>query len=427
MTLDLSIPREEGFAEEAVLHSHTPRIGVIGIGCGGANAINNLARRDLAAVRLMVADTDANVLNRTQTSHRIQLGPELTKGWGAGVDPDVGRRAAEEVADAIRDQLRGLNLLFIVASLGGGTGTGAAPVIARLAKEMDVLNVSMVTKPINRARTAIENAQMGIENLSPVTDTLTVASNERLLRLAPRGEGIEESLYRMDNILCDAVCGLMDLILRPGIMNLDFADIRRVLVRGGMAQMGSGEASGDARAVEAVNKALNNPFLEHGSLAGAQKILVNIIGGKSVSIAEIDGVMARLQEVVGEETFICPGVTLDDNMGETMRITLWATGIDETYSPFIASPEITAGADVHHEGEALQEEDAPQEKKSWLASIFAKEPQDDEDETLEEAQEESSSLFEQEAWHMESAGEPQWHNGKEHLHQEKPDFIEEHK
>jgi cell division protein FtsZ len=333
MTLNLTVPKQ--------LHTDfTPRITVMGVGGGGTNAVDNMIAFNLQGVDFVIANTDAQQLMHSKADRRIQLGPHLTQGLGAGAKPEIGRAAAEEAADELDRHLEGVHMLFITAGMGGGTGTGAAPVIARMARERNVLTVGVVTKPFNfegvrRARAA----EAGIEQLQQYVDTLIIIPNQNLFRLANERTGWREAFKMADHVLYMGVRGVTDLIVSPGLVNLDFADIRTVMAEMGKAMMGTGEADGENRATRAAEAAINNPLLEDTSMSGAKGLLINITGGEDMTLFEVDQAMNRIREEVDEEANILFGSSIDENANGRMRVSVVATGIDR---PVLERPRLVA-------------------------------------------------------------------------------------
>ncbi len=322
MTLNLTIPQQ--------LHQDfTPRITVVGVGGGGTNAVDNMIQLNLQGVDFVVANTDAQQLTHSKADRRIQLGPHLTQGLGAGAKPEIGRAAAEEAADELARQLDGAHMVFITAGMGGGTGTGAAPVIARMARERGILTVGVVTKPFTfegarRARAA----DAGIAELQAYVDTLIVIPNQNLFRLANERTGWKEAFKMADHVLYMGVKGVTDLMVAPGLVNLDFADIRTVMAEMGKAMMGTGEAEGENRAIRAAEAAISNPLLEDTSMAGARGLLINITGGEDMTLFEVDQAANRIREEVAEDANIIFGSAIDDNLSGRIRVSVVATGID---------------------------------------------------------------------------------------------------
>jgi cell division protein FtsZ len=322
MTLNLTVMPQ--------LHTDfSPRITVIGVGGGGTNAVDNMIAMNLQGVEFVVANTDAQQLLHSRADRRIQLGPHITQGLGAGAKPEIGKAAAEEAADELYRHLDGAHMAFITAGMGGGTGTGAAPVIARMARERNILTVGVVTKPFTfegsrRARAAEE----GIAELTQYVDTLIVIPNQNLFRLANERTGWKEAFKMADNVLYMGVRGVTDLMVSPGLVNLDFADIRTVMAEMGKAMMGTGEAEGDNRAIRASESAISNPLLEDTCMAGARGLLINITGGEDMTLFEVDQAANRIREEVDEDANIIFGSAIDENLSGKIRVSVVATGID---------------------------------------------------------------------------------------------------
>jgi cell division protein FtsZ len=309
----------------------TARIKVIGIGGGGGNAVNTMIRSKLTGVDFMVANTDAQALERSQALNRIQLGESVTKGLGAGANPEVGRRAAMENQDQLKEHLSGSDMVFITAGMGGGTGTGGAPVIARLAREAGALTVGVVTKPfVFEGKRRLRQAEEGIEELKETVDTLIVIPNQRLLSIAAKTTTMLEAFNKADDVLLQAVRGISDLIITPGLINLDFADVRTVMAEMGLALMGSATASGENRAVEAAQKAISSPLLEDISIQGARGVLINVTGGPDLGVHEINEAATMIQEEAHEDANIIFGAVIDENLADELRITVIATGFTDT-------------------------------------------------------------------------------------------------
>lgn len=308
----------------------TPNIGVIGVGGAGGNAVNNMVTSELNGVSFFVANTDAQALSKSLVSDRIQLGVTITQGLGAGANPEVGRAAAEETADKLKECLKGLHLLFITAGMGGGTGTGAAPVIAKLAKDMGILTVGVISKPFQfEGAKRMRTADNGIEELKKYVDTLLVIPNQNLFRIVANNTTFADAFKIADGVLCQGVRSITDLIMNPGMINLDFADVKTVLSSMGRAMMGTGEASGENRAEIAVEKAISNPLLDDASIRGAKSILINISGGLDLTLAEVDTAAERIRQELGEDDAnIIFGTCADEALHGKIRVSLVATGID---------------------------------------------------------------------------------------------------
>ncbi len=306
-----------------------PRITVFGVGGAGGNAVNNMIDKNLEGVEFVVANTDAQALQQSRANARIQMGVKVTEGLGAGARPTVGAAAAEETIEDIVDHLAGAHMCFITAGMGGGTGTGAAPIIAQAARELGVLTVGVVTKPFQfEGNKRMKQAEEGIEALQKVVDTLIIIPNQNLFRLANERTTFTEAFALADDVLYQGVKGVTDLMVRPGLINLDFADVRSVMDEMGKAMMGTGEASGDNRAVEAAEKAIANPLLDEISLHGAKGVLINITGGYDLTLFELDEAANIIREKVDPDANIIVGSTLDTSMEGMLRVSVVATGID---------------------------------------------------------------------------------------------------
>ncbi|MEP4038079.1 cell division protein FtsZ [Pseudophaeobacter sp.] len=322
MTLNLSMPGQEELA---------PKITVFGVGGAGGNAVNNMIAKELEGVDFVVANTDAQALQQNAAKSRIQLGVKVTEGLGAGARPSVGSASAEESIEQIVDHLAGAHMCFITAGMGGGTGTGAAPIIAQAARELGVLTVGVVTKPFQfEGNKRMKQAEEGVEALQKVVDTLIIIPNQNLFRLANEKTTFTEAFSMADDVLYQGVKGVTDLMVRPGLINLDFADVRAVMDEMGKAMMGTGEAEGEDRAVQAAEKAIANPLLDEISLRGAKGVLINITGAHDLTLFELDEAANRIREEVDPEANIIVGSTLDTAMEGQMRVSVVATGIDAT-------------------------------------------------------------------------------------------------
>ena len=310
------------------------KIKVIGIGGAGGNAINNMIQSKLQGVKFIAANTDAQVLDVSKAPTKIQLGERLTQGLGAGANPNVGYEAAKENTDEIRSALEDSHMVFITAGLGGGTGTGAAPVVAEISKEVGALTVAVVTKPFAfEGKKRMEQAMEGIERLKDIVDTLIVIPNDKLLGLASKNATLVEMFKKADEVLLYSVKGITDLIMNPGLVNLDFADVRTTMSKAGMALMGTGIGNSENRAIEAAEKAMSHPLLENVSISGARGILMNITCGSDLTMAEMTEASDRIYKEAGEDAEIIWGTVLDDNIGDELRVTVIATGINEKREP----------------------------------------------------------------------------------------------
>jgi cell division protein FtsZ len=315
------------FVEEFNLNA---RIKVIGIGGGGGNAINTMIGGKLNGVEFLVANTDAQSLDASRAPVRIQLGGAVTKGLGAGANPEIGRRAALEDQETIKEYLAGSDMIFITAGMGGGTGTGGAPVIARVAREVGALTVGVVTKPfIFEGKKRMRQAEEGIAELKSSVDTLIVIPNQRLLSIAAKTTTMLEAFHKADEVLLQAVRGISDLIITPGLINLDFADVRTVMAEMGLALMGASTATGENRAIEAAQRAISSPLLEDISIQGARGVLINITGGPDLCLHEVNEAASMIQEEAHDDANIIFGAVIDDTMTDEIRITVIATGFGE--------------------------------------------------------------------------------------------------
>jgi len=303
------------------------KIKVIGIGGGGCNAVNTMIASRLEGVEFIVANTDLQALGNSLASTKLQLGAKLTKGLGAGANPEMGRNATIEDADKLRDELSGADMIFITAGLGGGTGTGGAPVVADIAKELGALTVAVVTKPfLFEGKKRQQAAEKGIEELKQSVDTLITIPNQRLLSISDKGMSLIESFKKADEILLHASKSISDLITIPGLINLDFADVKTIMSEMGMAFMGMGIASGENKAVEATQKAISSPLLEDISINGARGLLINITGGENLTLHEVNDASTLIQEEADEDANIIFGAVIDPKMEDEIRITVIATG-----------------------------------------------------------------------------------------------------
>ncbi|HVU30136.1 MAG TPA: cell division protein FtsZ [Sphingomicrobium sp.] len=306
-----------------------PRISVIGVGGAGGNAIANMMRADVQGVDFIVANTDAQALNNSEADRRIQLGLRITQGLGAGSRPEIGRAAAEETIDEIIQSLEGAHMCFIAAGMGGGTGTGAAPVIAKAARDRGILTVGVVTKPFafEGARRS-RSADAGITELQQHVDTLIVIPNQNLFRLANSETTFKQAFEMADEVLQQGVRGITDLMVMPGLINLDFADVRSVMSEMGKAMMGTGEADGDNRAIEAAEKAISNPLLDGVSMKGAKGVIISITGGEDMRLMEVDEAASHIKELVDPDANIIWGSAFNNDLGGRIRVSVVATGIE---------------------------------------------------------------------------------------------------
>lgn len=306
-----------------------PKITVFGVGGGGGNAVNNMIRSGLEGVDFVVANTDAQALLQSLCERRVQLGLEITSGLGAGARPDVGKAAAEEALDDLVSYVKNSNMVFITAGMGGGTGTGAAPVIAKIAKEHGVLTIGVVTKPFHFEGTnRMRIAEKGIDELQRFVDTLIVIPNQNLFRVADEKTTFADAFRMADDVLRSGVQGVTDLMVMPGLINLDFADIKTIMSEMGKAMMGTGEGEGEKRAIDAAEAAISNPLLDDVSMKGARGILINITGGYDMTLYEVDEAANRIREEVDPEANIIFGSTFNEKMNGKIRVSVVATGID---------------------------------------------------------------------------------------------------
>ncbi len=302
----------------------------MGVGGAGGNAVNHMIDGQLSGVEFIVANTDLQALEISKASNRIQLGKKITRGLGAGANPEIGRKAAEEDKDSIAEVLEGTDMLFLTGGMGGGTGTGATPVIAQMAREMGILVVSIITRPFDfEGRTRSRNAEIGIDELKSAVDTYIIIPNQRLLSIAGRNTPIREAFRIADNVLLYATKGISDLITVTGLVNLDFADVRTIMNEMGAALMGTGQADGDNRAEQAALQAVSSPLLENISIAGAQGVLVNITGGLDLSLHDISEATAIVQEEAGDDANIIFGAVISEDLEDELRVTVIATGFQE--------------------------------------------------------------------------------------------------
>jgi cell division protein FtsZ len=306
-----------------------PRISVIGVGGAGGNAIANMMRADVQGVDFVVANTDAQALNNSESDRRIQLGLKITQGLGAGSRPEIGRAAAEESIEEILQALEGAHMCFIAAGMGGGTGTGAAPVIAKAARDKGILTVGVCTKPFafEGARRA-RSAEAGLQELQQHVDTLIVIPNQNLFRLANSETTFKQAFEMADEVLQQGVRGITDLMVMPGLINLDFADVRSVMSEMGKAMMGTGEADGDNRAIEAAEKAISNPLLDGVSMKGAKGVIISITGGEDMRLMEVDDAASHIKELVDPDANIIWGSAFNNDLGGKIRVSVVATGIE---------------------------------------------------------------------------------------------------
>ena len=322
MTINLTIPD---------IREMKPRITVFGVGGAGGNAVNNMIAAGLQGVDFVVANTDAQALTMSKAERIIQMGTQVTEGLGAGSQPEVGRAAAEEVIDEIRDHLTGAHMVFVTAGMGGGTGTGAAPIIAKTARELGILTVGVITKPFHfEGQRRMRFAEAGIVELQKVVDTLLIIPNQNLFRVANEKTTFADAFAMADQVLYSGVACITDLMVKEGLINLDFADVRAVMREMGKAMMGTGEASGEKRSLTAAEAAISNPLIDDASMKGARGLLISITGGKDLTLYEVDEAATRIREEVDQDANIIVGATFDETLEGIIRVSVVATGIDNT-------------------------------------------------------------------------------------------------
>lgn len=342
-------------------------IKVIGVGGGGGNALEHMIRERVQNVEFICANTDAQALKNSQASHVMQLGEELTKGLGAGADPQIGRQAAEENRDRIRELIAGADMVFITAGMGGGTGTGAAPIFAQIAKELGILTVAVVTKPfIFEGKKRMQLAEEGLQALAQHVDSLIVIPNNKLLAVLGKNITLLNAFKAANNVLLGAVQGIADLITRPGLINVDFADVRTVMSEMGMAMMGSGVSAGEERAKEAAESAISSPLLEDVNLVGACGVLVNVTAGMDMSIGEFEEVGEVIRSFTSENATVVVGTVIDPEMTDELRVTVVVTGLgdadgtqletDVESAAEVAQPEVVAEVQERQETASKQTE-----------------------------------------------------------------------
>jgi cell division protein FtsZ len=373
MALNLSVPERDDLK---------PRITVFGVGGAGGNAVSNMIAKQLEGVEFVVANTDAQALAQSTAQIKVQMGVKVTEGLGAGARPEVGAAAAEETIEEIVDHLAGAHMCFITAGMGGGTGTGAAPIIAQAAREMGVLTVGVVTKPFQfEGGKRMRQAEDGVDHLQRMVDTLIIIPNQNLFRMANEKTTFTEAFSLADDVLYQGVKGVTDLMVRPGLINLDFADVRSVMDEMGKAMMGTGEAQGEDRATQAAEKAIANPLLDEISLKGAKGVLINITGGYDLTLFELDEAANRIREEVDPDANIIVGSTLDHEMEGAMRVSVVATGIDAAESErehprrrSLAAPLIPDVEEVEEEPTSDDFHDEPLQEPAVAAEAAEPEP-----------------------------------------------------
>lgn len=307
------------------------RMKVVGVGGGGGNAVNRMISEDLEGVEFITVNTDAQALLQNMSGTKVQIGKKLTRGLGAGARPEIGRLAVEESRDEVAKAIEGADLVFVTAGMGGGTGTGAAPVVGEMAREMGALTIAIVTKPFGfEGKKRMRQAEEGLEQLKACVDTVIVVPNERLLSVVGRGTTFKDALKKADEVLLNATRGISDLIRVTGEVNVDFADVRSIMSNRGTALMGTGFGTGESRAMEAAQEAISSPLLDNISIDGATGVLINITGGTDLALDEVTTISSIIQEAAGEEAEIIFGAVHDSNLSEEVRVTVIATGFDKT-------------------------------------------------------------------------------------------------
>ena len=367
MTINISI--------QDVAHNLHPKITVLGVGGSGGNAVNNMINANLEGVDFLIANTDAQALQISNCPNKIQLGLNSTKGLGAGMRPDIGKQAAEEAIQDLSEKFEGSHMLFVAAGMGGGTGTGAAPVIAKLAREKGILTVGVVTKPFHfEGSQRMKLAEKGIEELQQYVDTLLTIPNQNLFRIANEKTTFSDAFKMADDVLYAGVRGVTDLMVQPGMINLDFSDIKTVMSEMGKAMMGTGEAQGEGRAIAAAEAAIANPLIDDVSLKGAKGLIINITGGKDITLYEVDEAANRIKQEIDEEANIIYGTTCDERLEGVVRVSIVATGIDannisakpiENFAPININNDIykqnIEESEITNESSTLQENKLQQE------------------------------------------------------------------
>ena len=390
MSIKLAVP------ETSITHLK-PRISVIGVGGGGGNAVNNMIAQNLEGVDFIVANTDSQALAHSSASRKIQLGLQTTQGLGAGARPEIGRQAAEEAKDEIEKEIEGSNMVFITAGMGGGTGSGAAPVVAKLAKEKGILTIGVVTKPFQfEGRKRMETAESAVEEFTKAVDSIIIIPNQNLFRIADKKTTLADAFIMADNVLYSGVRSITDLMMMPGLINLDFADIKSIMQDKGKAIMGTGEAEGEDRAVKAAEQALSNPLLDDCNMRGAKGVLINITGGNDITLFEIDEAASRIKEEVDEEANIIFGSSFDEALDGKIRVSIVATGIGDAKAA--AKPQQPQAAKIasYIEQSYMREIEKPSvpspELDSNLQKFSATKPAETEPETAPAAEESISEV-----------------------------------
>jgi len=332
-----------GLIEFEQTNDYTANIKVIGIGGGGGNAVNTMVRSGIQGVEFILANTDMQTLDASPCQHKIRIGTDLTRGLGAGSNPEVGRMAAEESREHLYDILDGSDMVFLTAGMGGGTGTGATPIIAEIAREVGALTVGVVTKPfLFEGSRRQKQAEEGIAELKEAVDTLIVIPNQKLLSFIGKQTSLTTAFSQVDDVLRQAICSISDLIVIPGLINLDFADVKTIMCGMGKALMGGGVASGENRAIEAAQRAISSPLLDEASVDGARGILINITGGEDLTLHDVNEAAMLIQKSAHEDAHIIFGAVVDKNMKDDMRVTVIATGFErEERKPLFLAPQET--------------------------------------------------------------------------------------
>ena len=368
MTINLKIPD---------IRELKPRITVFGVGGAGGNAVNNMISAGLQGVDFVVANTDAQALTTSKAERIIQMGVQVTEGLGAGSQPDVGRAAAQEVIDEIRDHLSGAHMVFVTAGMGGGTGTGAAPVIAKAAQEAGILTVGVVTKPFHfEGQRRMRIAEGGITELQKCVDTLLIIPNQNLFRVANEKTTFADAFAMADQVLYSGVACITDLMVKEGLINLDFADVRAVMREMGKAMMGTGEAEGDKRAMTAAEAAISNPLIDDASMKGARGLLISITGGRDLTLYEVDEAATRIREEVDQDANIIVGATFDESLDGIIRVSVVATGIDHALAQRAptAAPAAAAEARIAEVAQRLRADNERQAARAEPARPVAAAP-----------------------------------------------------
>lgn len=372
-----------------------PRITVIGIGGGGGNAISNMMAKKLEGVDFVVANTDAQALALSPAPRKIQLGLEITQGLGAGARPEVGRMAAEEAKEDIEREIKDSNMVFITAGMGGGTGSGAAPVVARIAKEKGILTVGVVTKPFAfEGKKRMENAEAALETFVDEVDSIIVIPNQNLFRIADKNTTLKDAFVKADEVLYDGVRSITDLMIMPGLINLDFADVKKIMADRGKAIMGTGEAEGEDRARVAAEQALSNPILDDCSLKGARGCLINITGGSDITLMEIDEAVNIIKEELDENAELIFGSSYDDTLSGRIRVSVVVTGIDESRITPVKSNNMSSYVEIkpvkeEEPVEEVKEEETVTEETENLDNMV-----DEEETNVEQMAEEAERIIE---------------------------------